>query len=129
MSLIFALNEFGAALGLPQMSMPAMGSVSFMLEDGQTFSLEEVGDDLLMFTPVATSHVPVDHWVAVLQACDVRELAAQDPPLQLGARGMGADTTAALLLRWPVQGLVAAQLVRGLHRLQDYTHSWLSAPR
>jgi hypothetical protein len=103
--------------------------LSFSLDDGQTFSLVEVDDDLLMYTPVSAPHIAVEQWVAVLQACDVRELSPQDPPLQLGVRGSGADTTAALLLRWPVQGLMAAQLMRGLHRLQDCSQIWLGAPR
>lgn len=129
MSLTFALNEFGENLGLSDLSLPSMGALSFSLDDGQTFSLVEIDDDLLMYTPVSAPHIAVEQWVAVLQACDVRELSSQDPPLQLGVRGSGADTTAALLLRWPVQGLMAAQLIRGLHRLQDCSQIWLGAPR
>jgi hypothetical protein len=127
MSLMFALNEFGEALGLSQLSLPAMGTLSFTLDDGQAFCMEEVGDELLMYTPVSAPHVACAQWVAALQACDVRALAPQDPPVQLGVRGRGGDTTAALLLRWPVQGLQAAQLMRGLQRLQEYPHQWLGA--
>jgi hypothetical protein len=129
MSLIFTLNEFGENIGLSELSLPVMGALSFSLDDGQTFCLVEVEDDLLMYSPISAPHIAVEQWLMLLQACDVRELSPQDPPLQLGVRGSGAETTAVLLLRWPVQGLMAAQLIRGLQRLQDCSQIWLGAHR
>jgi len=125
MSLSYALSEFGAVLGVGAIDLPPQGSVSLQLSPGCRLTVEEVGEELLLYQTIETPHIDAARCMALLQACNLRRRAAHELCMQAGLRGEGADAQVLLLMRFDIQGLQASMLQAGLQMLEQCRRDWL----
>lgn len=125
MSLNYALAEFGAALGVGGLELPAQGHVSLQLSSGERLTLEEVDQEVLLYQVIDLPHLDAARCMALLQACNLRRRPAHEPCVQAGLRGDGADAQVVLLVRFDVQGLQASMLQAGLELLERCRRDWL----
>ncbi len=125
MSASYALSEFGAALGLPGISLPPQGVVNIQLASGKRLSLEESGDEILIYLTVDLPHLDSARVLQLLQACDMRRRPAHEPCVQVGQIGHGADAQVLLLIRWPSGSVQASQLLGSMEIFERCQRDWL----
>lgn len=125
MSLSHALSEFGASLGVGRLELPAQGHVSLQLPCGDRLTLEEVGQELLLYQVIDFPHLDAARCMVLLQASNLRRRPAHEPGVQIGLRGDGADTQVVLLVRYGTQGLQVSVLQAGLDLLERCRRDWL----
>jgi type III secretion system chaperone SycN len=125
MSASYALSEFARGLGLPDVSLPPQGVVNMQLAEGLRLSVEESGDEILVYTTLDTPHLDSARVLAVLQACDLRRSAPNRPAVQVAQQGAGADMQLIMLIRWPEHNLQASQLHTALSIFAQCRREWL----
>ena len=125
MSLAYALSEFGATLGVGRLELPPQGHVSLQLPCGDRMTLEEVGQEVLLYQVIALPHLDAARSLALLQSSNLRRRPPHELTVQVGLRGEGADAQVVLLLRFDAQGLQASMLQAGLDLLERCRRDWL----
>lgn len=126
MSLSYALSEWAATLGVGALELPPQGHVSLQLSTGDRLTLEEAGDELLVYQVIDFPHLDGARCMALLQACNLRRRPAHEPAVQAGLRGDGADAQVVLLLRLQAHGLQASMLQAATDLLARCRRDWLA---
>jgi hypothetical protein len=114
MNLRQVVADYGQRNGLPDLALPDRGPAALSSQDGVNVLVEAGDDDLLIYALMPAPYVSPESLLGLLQACDLRHLPPQAWPIQVGARGQGADQMVMLLLRLSGQRLSAQGMEEAL---------------
>lgn len=125
MSIAYALTEFGRALGLGALDLPSDGVINMQWGGDARLSLEEAGDDVLIYVTIPTPFFESSQVLHVLQESDVRRNPPHEPVIQVGMNGQGANVQTTLLMRWPAHNVQASQLHASVQTFERCRREWL----
>ncbi len=98
MNISHAVADFGRSLGM-DCSLDAEGLLSIELANGDVLSLEQSGDDLLVYRVAAFPYISAQQSMQALKMCNTRLQEGLGWQLQVGLRGSGADSALVFLYR------------------------------
>ena len=98
MNITNAVSDFGKTMGI-DLALDSEGLAAFEMEQGDILSLEESGDDLLVYRVVAVPYASTQLLLNILKACNARLQEGLGWHLQVGLRGSGADSALVFLYR------------------------------
>jgi|LauGreDrversion4_2_1035121.scaffolds.fasta_scaffold139360_2 hypothetical protein len=114
MNLRQVVADYGQRNGLPDLALADRGPTVLPGQDGAHVLLEAADDELLIYALAPAPYVSPEALLGLLQACDLRHVPPQAWPIQVAARGQGADLVLMLLLRLKGQRLSAQGMEEAL---------------
>ena len=124
MNIANAVADFGRSMGLQDFCLEPQGLVSLELQPGDVLTIEQAGEDLLVYRVLAVPYVAPPLLFNALKACNARLQEGLGWQLQVGLRGTGADTALVFLYRLSGQGVSGRAIEQAIDMIERFRRGW-----